>query len=225
MSVKKNSMPGRALPHNLNAEKVVLGAMMSSTSALTQCITSVGESHFFGTSSPNQLVFVAIKNLFEKNIPVDLQTTMDELILMNESNNMGGIHYLYELLDSVISLSNLDFYLTILQDHKLLRDFLTTLEGIKSRYEQEEIEEINQFMVQAESEIKKVTELRRIDKFKTALEISQKVQADMNIISRKDGLTGIDIGYKKLNDFTHGLQKGEITIVAARPSVDRKSVV
>ena len=220
-SVKKNNMPGRALPHNLNAEKVVLGAMMSSISALTQCITSVGESHFFGTSSPNQLVFKAIKNLFEKNIPVDLQTTMDELILMNESNNMGGIHYLYELLDSVISLSNLDFYITILQDHKLLRDFLTTLEGIKGRYEQEEIEEINQFMVQAESEIKKVTEQRRIDKFRTALEISQKVQADMNILSRKDGLTGIDVGYKKINDFTHGLQKGEVTIVAARPSVGK----
>ena len=214
-------MAGRPLPHNLHAEKVVLGSMMTSVNALVQCITAVQEEHFFGEHSPNQIVFRAIKNIYLKKDPVDIQTVIDELILMNEVNNIGGTQYLYELLDTVISLSNLEYYIQMLQDHKLLRDFLVTIKDIQGKYEEEEIDEINQFLMRSEMDIKKVTEQRRIERFKTAEEISRTVEAEMNILRKQDGLTGIDIGYKKLNDFTHGLQKGEVTIIAARPSVGK----
>jgi replicative DNA helicase len=152
---------------------------------------------------------------------VDIQTVLEELGLMKESVNAGGIDYLKELLDSVISLSNLDFYLVILQDNKVLRDYLSTIDTIRQNYESEEIDEITQFLSRSETALRKVAELRRIEKFKTALEISQRVEAELKIYQRADGLTGVDVGYKKLNDYTHGLQKGEMTIIAARPSVGK----
>jgi replicative DNA helicase len=152
---------------------------------------------------------------------VDIQTVLEELGLMKESINAGGIDYLKELLDSVISLSNLDFYLVILQDNKVLRDYLSTIDTIRQNYESEEIDEITQFLSRSETALRKVAELRRIEKFKTALEISQRVEAELKIYQRADGLTGVDVGYKKLNDYTHGLQKGEMTIIAARPSVGK----
>ncbi|MFZ9139031.1 MAG: DnaB-like helicase N-terminal domain-containing protein, partial [Bacilli bacterium] len=125
----------KPLPHNIEAEKIVLGAMMTNSSALAQCINSVTVDHFYGQSSPNQLVYQAIRNLFDKRLPVDIQTVLEELGLMKESVNAGGIEYLKELLDSVISLSNLDFYLVILQDNKLLRDYLSTIDQIRQNYE------------------------------------------------------------------------------------------
>ena len=211
----------KPLPHNIEAEKIVLGAMMTNTAALAQCINGVTVDHFFGTGSQHQLVYQAIRNLFDKHLPVDIQTVLEELGLMKESINAGGIDYLKELLDSVISLSNLDFYLLILQDNKVLRDYLSTIDTIRQNYETEEIDEIIQFLSRSETALRKVAELRRIEKFKTALEISQRVEAEMKIYQRADGLTGVDVGYKKLNDFTHGLQKGEMTIIAARPSVGK----
>lgn len=211
----------KPLPHNVEAEKIVLGAMMTNTAALAQCINGVTADHFFGTGSQHQLVYQAIRNLFDKHLPVDIQTVLEELGLMKESMNAGGIDYLKELLDSVISLSNLDFYLVILQDNKVLRDYLSTIDTIRQDYENEEIDEITQFLSRAETALRKVAELRRIEKFKTALEISQRVEAELKIYQRADGLTGVDVGYKKLNDYTHGLQKGEMTIIAARPSVGK----
>jgi replicative DNA helicase len=195
--------------------------MMTNNAALAQCINGVSVDHFFGTGSQHQLVYQAIRNLFDKHLPVDIQTVLEELGLMKESINAGGIDYLKELLDSVISLSNLDFYLVILQDNKVLRDYLSTIDTIRQNYETEEIDEITQFLSRSETALRKVAELRRIEKFKTALEISQRVEAEMKVSQRADGLTGVDVGYKKLNDYTHGLQKGEMTIIAARPSVGK----
>ena len=211
----------KPLPHNIEAEKIVLGAMMTNNAALAQCINGVSVDHFFGTGSQHQLVYQAIRNLFDKHLPVDIQTVLEELGLMKENINAGGIDYLKELLDSVISLSNLDFYLVILQDNKVLRDYLSTIDTIRQNYETEEIDEITQFLSRSETALRKVAELRRIEKFKTALEISQRVEAEMKVSQRADGLTGVDVGYKKLNDYTHGLQKGEMTIIAARPSVGK----
>jgi replicative DNA helicase len=211
----------KPLPHNIEAEKIVLGAMMTNNAALAQCINGVSVDHFFGKGSQHQLVYQAIRNLFDKHLPVDIQTVLEELGLMKENINAGGIDYLKELLDSVISLSNLDFYLVILQDNKVLRDYLSTIDTIRQNYETEEIDEITQFLSRSETALRKVAELRRIEKFKTALEISQRVEAEMKVSQRADGLTGVDVGYKKLNDYTHGLQKGEMTIIAARPSVGK----
>ena len=211
----------KPLPHNIEAEKIVLGAMMTNSAARAQCINGVRVDHFFGDGSQHQLVYQAIRNLFDKHLPVDIQTVLEELGLMKENINAGGIDYLKELLDSVISLSNLDFYLVILQDNKVLRDYLSTIDTIRQNYESEEIDEITQFLSRSETALRKVAELRRIEKFKTALEISQRVEAELKIYQRADGLTGVDVGYKKLNDYTHGLQKGEMTIIAARPSVGK----
>ncbi|MFZ9782425.1 MAG: DnaB-like helicase N-terminal domain-containing protein, partial [Bacilli bacterium] len=211
----------KPLPHNIEAEKIILGAMMTNANALAQCINSVSVDHFYGQASPHQVIYQAIRNLFDKRLPVDIQTVLEELGLMKEAVNAGGIDYLKELLDAVISLSNLDFYLVILQDNKLLRDYLTTIDKIRQSYDTEEIDEINAFLSRAENDLRLVSERRRIDKFKTAYEVSQRVEAELKIFQRADGLTGVDVGYKKINDYTHGLQKGEMTIIAARPSVGK----
>jgi replicative DNA helicase len=211
----------KPLPHNLEAEKIILGAMMTNPASLAQCINAVDRSHFYGESSQHQLVYQAIRQLFDKRLPVDIQTVLEELGLMKEVTNAGGIEYLRELLDAVISLSNLDFYLVILQDNKVLRDYLTTIDQIRASYDTEEIDEITQFLSRAETNLRKVAEQRRIEKFKTALEVSKRVEAELKIVQRADGLTGVDTGYKKINDYTHGLQKGEMTIIAARPSVGK----
>jgi replicative DNA helicase len=211
----------KPLPHNTEAEKIILGAMMTNSSSLAQCINAIDREHFYGDSSPHQLVYQAIRNLFDKRLPVDIQTVLEELGLMKESVNAGGVEYLRELLESVISLSNLDFYIIILQDNKVLRDYLTTIDQIRASYDTEEIDEITQFLSRAETNLRKVAEQRRIEKFKTALEVSKRVEAELKIVQRPDGLTGVDVGYKKINDYTHGLQKGEMTIIAARPSVGK----
>jgi replicative DNA helicase len=116
---------------------------MTNTAALAQCINGVTVDHFFGTGSQHQLVYQAIRNLFDKHLPVDIQTVLEELGLMKESINAGGIDYLKELLDSVISLSNLDFYLVILQDNKVLRDYLSTIDTIRQNYEDRKSTRLN----------------------------------------------------------------------------------
>jgi replicative DNA helicase len=211
----------KLLPYNINAEKIVLGSMIVSKAALENAITRLTVETFYGEQSPHQLVYQAITNLYVKKVPVDVQTLTDELILQKSVDSTGGITYLKELTDTVLSLTNLEFYIKILQDHKILRDLLTTIDAIRQDYNTQEIDEISDFVGLAEKRIREVTAKRRISGFQTTAAITEFVENELKELQRQDGISGVETGFRKLDQFTHGLQKGEMTILAARPSVGK----
>ncbi|MFA5481363.1 MAG: replicative DNA helicase [Bacilli bacterium] len=215
------------LPNNKDAEKAVLGAMLLSPQAVVDSLGSLDESEIYEGNYANLAVFRAMKLLDEKHIPIDVQTITEELINSKELDAIGGTDYLLELSQSAISLSNLEFYIKIIKDQAVLRHLLLAMRGIDADYQNEEIDDINDFVANAELRIKKVTEKRRVSTFIASDELANRVRHSINQQARAtndEGVTGVNTGYTRLNQITHGFQKEQLIIMAARPGVGKTAL-
>ncbi len=229
MARQKKDLVSRTqnLPHNTEAEKAVLGAMLIYPEAVIDALGSLDIDEFFEGNTANRAVFKAIRSLQDKYIPIDVQTITDELINTMELDLIGGTDYLLELSQTAISFANLEFYIRIIKDQAVLRNLLISLRTIDQSYLTEEIDDINDFISEAEIIIRKVTEKRRVSTFIDTVELTKRVRESIRIQSSRtkdDGLTGVNTGYTRLNNITHGLQKDNLIILAARPGVGKTAL-
>lgn len=216
-----------SLPYNTEAEKAVLGLMLIYQEAVIDGVGSLSIEEFYEGNTANRAVFKAIKTLVDKHIPVDVQTITDELINSKELDLIGGTDYLLELSQTVISLTNLEFYIQIIKDRAVLRNLLKTLRGIDENYLTKEIDDVNEFISQAEIAIRRVTERRRISSFIDSQELANRARESIKLQSSRrsdDGVTGVNTGYTRLNQITHGLQKDNLIILASRPGVGKTAL-
>ena len=221
---KVNKKAKTDLPYNENAEKAVLGSALLSNDALNTVVSSLTEGDFF--EGRHQLIYRAIKQLFERNVGVDLLTAAEELLNMKELDNVGGVEYLQECCDSMVAFANLDHYIAIVNDQSCLRKLLETIREIDHRYHTEEIENINDFILKSEEEIKEATEKRRISQFKETSVVAKEVE---NVIKNAreledDDVTGLNTGYEGINKKTQGFQRSNLIILAARPAVGKTAL-
>ena len=209
------------LPHNIPAEKSVLGAMISSRDALIEASSGLVVEDFFDLK--NQIVFGAILRVQDKREPVDVQTVTHELINSKEFEKIGGIEYLLEITESNIAPSNYKHYIDIVKDQAVLRNYLLQLKETINQYDKEEINDVSTFIGLTAERILRKAESRKISSFETAESVANRVKADLNTIkiTDEDGVTGLTTGYKRLNELTHGWQKSDMIILAARPSVGK----
>ena len=127
------------LPHNTEAEKAVLGAMLKSASILSDGVGKLTDDDFFPENKNHVVIFQAMQRCFKRGVAVDVQTVVDELINAKDLETSGGPEYLLELADSVVTFSNIENYIKIVQDQSLLRHFLLTLEKIEDNYQNNDI--------------------------------------------------------------------------------------
>ena len=104
-------MPARTMPNNLDAEKSVLGCAFLSKNSLTKICEDLYSEMFY--SEANQKIFEAIKSCYDQKIPIDITTVMEELDKKKNLSAIGGIEYLSEVIDSVPTAANLDYYIKI----------------------------------------------------------------------------------------------------------------
>ena len=212
------------LPHNSPAEQAVLGSALLSKDALISVLSSLNEDDFY--EGKHQLIYRAMRNASERKVAVDVLTITEELMNMKELENIGGVQYLKACSDSMVALSSLDFYIHIVNDQSCLRRLLLTLRDIDDKYHTEEIDDVDKFIQNAEASIKESTEKRRVSSFKTTEEVAKRVEIEINTskIIGEDEVTGLTTGYKGINHYTQGFQRGDMIIVAARPSVGKTAL-
>lgn len=212
------------LPNNIEVEKTVLGAMMLSYEGLLNASSWLVKEDFFDLK--HQIIFEVMLDIQDKHLPVDIKTVTEALINRKELEKIGGVEYLQELCDSIVSLSSVDHYIHIVQDQSYLRNLLLTMEGIITDYNENEIEDIGTFIGEAARLVDKAAEKRRISSFLTSKEVTDKVRTILKTQKQasEDGVTGVTTGYRKLNQLTHGFQKSDMIILAARPSVGKTAL-
>ena len=213
------------LPFNADAEKVVLGSAMIKKDYCLDVLNSLEEQDFF--LGKHQAIYRAISELAMRQVSVDVLTVAEELQNLKELENVGGAKYLAECTNTVVASSVLTHYIRIVQDNAVLRNMLSTIRSIDSEYHQEEIENINDFILDSENKFKDSIAKRHISSFVLTKDIAPIIENKMN--ETNDGeedseLLGISTGYDKLNNFTQGFKGGEMIIVAARPSVGKTAL-
>ena len=214
----------RELPFNAQAEQAVLGSALLSRECLYNVFSSLDESDFF--LSQHQLIYRAIRSLFDKEIPVDVLTVTEELMNMKELETIGGVEYLQQCSDAMVALSSIDYYIGIVNDQSVLRKLIQSCRDIDSKYLNDEITDVNDFILDSEGLIKEATERRRVSDFKKAASVAEHVKLTIDTPKemKADGVSGLTTGFDKINNITQGFQAGDMMIVAARPSVGKTAL-
>ena len=217
----------RQLPHNTEAEKAVLGAMIRSSKKVSDGVAKLDEEDFFEENENHRAIFGAIYRLYNRGEVIDTQTITNELINSKQLEISGAPEYLMELADAIVTFENFDSYVKIVQDQSILRRFLVTLDDIAKTYYTKEIGEISDFLAQSEKKITEVTDKRRIGDFQRADQVAGQLAEEISKLktaTTDDTVTGTPTGFTQLNVLTHGFQPGELIILAARPGVGKTAL-
>lgn len=212
-------MNERNIPHNIDAEQSVLGAMFLSKYALEKGVESLTKDLFY--LDAHSKIFEVLEELTSKNIPVDITTAIELLDKKKYLNSIGGASYLTEMISSVPSASNIDEYIRIVEEKAILRRLIEEANTIaSSAYSSSD--DISEVLDTAEKKILGVVKTRKGTEFRSISEVISKAQADLEKLAQNKGeITGISTGFYDLDKVTSGFHENELIIIAARPAMGK----
>lgn len=212
-------MQERILPHDLGAEKSVIGSMFLSKYALQKCVENLQESMFF--LDANSKIFGAIVNLSEQGSPIDITTVTSYLDNKKILKQIGDVDYLTEVINSVPTAANVDEYIKIVEDKSLLRRLIEEATNIVTEG-YNATSSVSDVLDDAEKRMLSVVKTRKGTEFRTIKEVLYKTQSDLEKLSQSKGeITGIPTGFYDLDKITTGFHKNELIIIAARPAMGK----
>jgi replicative DNA helicase len=201
----------------------VLGAMMLEKEVIGLVLPIVGleESHFFYRPD-HRTIYETLVGLYNDNKAVDLIVMKDELDRRGVLVEIGGAEYLVQLVESVPSSANAEFYARIVKDKAMLRALISAAGEIAAEA-YNPVDTAAEILDRAEQKLFHVTDLR-ISQHATL--IRGDLDAVFAQIESREGhyLTGLPSGYNELDDLTTGFQNGELIVIAARPSMGKTAL-
>ncbi len=206
-------------PHNLEAERAVLGAVLLERESLPKAIEILKPPDFY--KEGHRKIFGTMIGLFERSEPVDLLTLTEELRRAGELDEVGGPAALAALVEEAATAAHLLSYAGIVREKSLLRDLIRiSSEIIGQSYEAKE--DVESLLDQAEQRIFQLSERRMQG---AAVQVRTILKETFEYIERlyerKEHVTGLATGFKKLDELTSGLQASDFILVAGRPSMGK----
>lgn len=211
----------RVMPSNNEAEMSVLGICFIDNSLITEICDEINEDMFF--DERNKFLFSAIKELFDNNIAINVGTIKEELDKKKRFNTIGGISYITEVIDSVITTANLDYYVGIIKEQATRRNLINAATDIiNEAYDEENVTNV---LDNAERNILNVVKARTVKDFVPITEILRRAQAKLEELAKsKKIVTGLETGFYDFDKITTGFQPGELIILAARPGMGKTTL-
>lgn len=212
-------MIDRTMPYNMEAEMAVIGAILLDGEAIVTVMERISADDFYRTA--HQHIYEAMLELSQEEEPVDLVTLTARLQNKQLLGEVGGVSYLSELVGSVPTAANVDYYAQIVEEKSLLRRLIRTATNIvSSGYEGSE--DIGAMLSDAERRIMEVSQRRSGSGFISIRDVLMEVFEKVEFLyQHKGGTTGIPSGFHDLDKMTAGFQRSDLIIVAARPSVGK----
>jgi len=212
----------RIPPHNIEAERALLGSIMLRPEVMFEITDLTHPTSFY--SEKHRLIFETVLDLFTKRNPTDLLTVSARLKEKNLLEEIGGNSYLGEMVNSVPSAANAAYYAQIIQKKHIARNLIGAADFISS-LGYDEAAELEELLDQAQKKIYDVTNVSSIHKF---VELKEELTEAWERLDRLhnsgDGLRGVPTGFKDLDEKLSGLQKSDLIILAARPSIGKTSL-
>ncbi|MEL7648564.1 MAG: replicative DNA helicase [Sedimentibacter sp.] len=213
---------GKVPPHNAEAEQTVLAAAMIDHLAVEKIINLLNNEDFYYEA--NREIFDSIKQVHIQNIPVDVLTVSEELKKRGKIDYIGGFEYLAKLTENIITSKNVEAYCNIIREKSTLRKLISASNEIieKGYRENDEVQKIIEL---AESRIFAISQNRSINSFTEIKDVLMNVFNQLEERAMNKGsLTGITTGYDDLDRMTSGLQRSDLILLAARPSMGKTAL-
>ncbi len=212
-------MASRMMPQNIEAEMSVLGVPFLNPYAMEKITENLTEDMFF--LDAHKKIFSALVSLQKNNVPIDITTVCNELDKQKNLNAVGGIEYLSEIVDSVVTSGNLDYYIDIVKDKATRRKLIdTATDIITNAYEEDE--DLTKLLDQSEQKLSVVARARKTSEFKPIAVALREAHENLERMSKnKTAITGVPSGFPDLDRATSGFHEGELIILAARPGMGK----
>ena len=216
-----SEMIQRIPPNSVEAEQSVLGAMLLDKEAISTATELISGEDFYREA--HKEIFEAIVEIYDKGEPVDLITLTEKLKKRNTLDAVGGITFLTNLMDAVPTTHNVKYYAKIIEDKSLLRRLIKSSNEIITKSYQAS-DDIGEIIDDAEKGIFNISLNRSTQGFthvKNILNINfDKIE---ELYLNKGRITGVPTGFNDLDGKLSGLQKSDLVLVAARPSMGKSS--
>ena len=211
--------PLRSMPHNLEAEQSVLGSMLIDKTAIAAAAETLEGEDFYRDS--HKIIFKSIKELYQKDIPVDMITLIEHLRSTEKLDEAGGISYITEISGSVPSTANLTSYIQIVEDKSTLRRLIrSATEIIETSYNKQD--DVDAVVDLAEKNVFNISEKKNASDFEPMSTVLERGFEEIErIYNNKGETTGVPSGFKDLDEKTSGFQSGDMVLIAARPSMGK----
>ncbi|HSI21012.1 MAG TPA: replicative DNA helicase [Verrucomicrobiae bacterium] len=225
---KKEEVPrgpiiGRMPPQNLDAEISTLGALLLDTEAIMKVVDLLTPEDFYRPDHGQ--IYAAMQSLFEKRTPMDLVTVAGELERNKKLDEVGGMAKLSSLVSSVATAANIVHYATIVREKALLRRLIGAAGTIGELGFQEELE-VDALLDTAERTLFGITQRFLKQNFISVRSILDDSFERLGMLAKQDGaLRGIPTGFRQLDRLLGGLQRSDLLIIAARPSMGKTAFV
>ena len=213
------------LPHDRMAEQAVLGAIIIQNSILLQVLDILNTDDFF--SPANQHIFAAMQEMAaqEPPVPIDELTLLSQLESKQQLEQTGGVDYLNELSQKTPVAENAEFYAHIVREKGQLRDIILTAHEVAKRGQEENAENISEFIAEATDRLQSIDARTRLKSYSHLKEVLAINFEELEKVSESpENVTGVPTGFTELDDLTRGLQKGDLIIIAARPSMGKTAL-
>ncbi|MCL2602653.1 MAG: replicative DNA helicase [Treponema sp.] len=212
----------RIPPHNDDAERAVIGAMLIDESAITIAQQYVAADDFY--SLRHRKIYAAIVNLYNNGTRPDLLTLNSELERTGKLDESGGNDYIASLTHAVPSSANTEYYAQIVQSHALRRA-LIRFSGEAGTQAYDETIEPKFLLEKAQQKLFEISDPTRIFRYRKIGETAKGVFNYLeDVHRRKPEYTGIPSGFADLDKMTSGFQKAELIIIGARPGMGKTAI-
>lgn len=212
-----------AIPNDASLERTVLGLMLMDEKSVEIGMQQLKEEYFPNIGNQHRAIFHAISLLHEEQTSVDLLTVGAKLKELRLFSAIGGVEYLSAIAEEAITFSAMKDYSLKLKDLNLMRNTLKVIDDNIHLYRVGQTGEINTFIGNLSVDITKVAEERRIVDFQSVKEIGKDLDSQIEYMAKSGTgkLTGAETGFIDIDRYTHGFQKDNYIIIAARPSVGK----
>jgi len=212
----------RIPPQAIDIERTVLGTMLSVPDTVEVVVDLIDESVFY--HGGNRKIFICMKEMFRRGMPVDLVTLTEELRNKNILEEVGEEGYLGELAESIATTANIEYYTKILKEKANLRELINVTNEIST--ECFETENPSEVLNKAESRIYHIA-VKATEKSKEVIDANEIMSSTLKEIERMQGggRIGVTSGFKTLDEKIGGLEGGQLIIIGGRPSTGKTAFV
>ena len=209
----------KQMPNSVDVEQSLLGSMLLYPESVRIAFEKgLMESDFY--SNVNQRIFNVIMGIDNEKKPVEITGVVTRLTDLGLLQQVGGMEYLLKLVDMATSPANCEYYISLVQNKAILRRLIESAQEI-SEEGMDLSNDIEDVLDLAEQKILNVTRSRRTTDFRTGKQVVQVVLKELENLQQNRGLTGIPTNFERLDYMTNGFQRGDLIILAARPSMGK----
>ena len=209
----------RSLPQSLEAEQSVIGSMIIDKSAIAKSLEKLNDEDFYRDG--HKVIFKAIREMFSQDMAVDLVTLLEYLKSTDNLDKAGGVTYISEISTSVFTSANLEAYIKIVEDKSLLRKLIKSSTAIieESYNKQDKVDDVLDL---AQKKIFDLAEKQGSNDYEPLSTVLERGFIEIErLFNNKGSKTGVGSGIRDLDAKTSGFQKGDMVLIAARPSMGK----